>query len=185
MIQGKKEDKSINFLQPVGASESVVYTSFNWVTTIGKNLLMVVQIVVLVVFALRLVMDGRNNDLTTKINTQVGILENDTWKKNAIKYENLQSLTGDIKVIQEGQKLNSNWISEILSTIPFTLNVENVSFSHQRVGLSIRTTDFKALKNYEDALKNNNYYSDVKFNITKTGDELEVSVSFIINEEVE
>ena len=185
MIQGKKEDKSINFLQPVGASESVVYTSFNWVTTIGKNLLMIVQIVVLVVFALRLVMDGRNNDLTAKINTQVGILENDTWKKNTIKYENLQNLTEDIKVVQEGQKLNSNLISEILSTIPLTLNIESVAFSSNRVGIALRTTDFKALKNYEDSLKNNSYYSNVKFNITKTGDELEVSVAFVINEEVE
>jgi len=185
MIQGKKEDKSINFLQPVGASESVVFTSFNWVTSIGKNLLMVVQIVVLIVFALRLVMDGRNNDLTAKINNQVGILENDTWKKNAIKYENLQNLTQDIKVIQEGQELNSNLISEILSTIPLTLNIESVSFNNKRVGIALKTTDFKALKNYEDSLKTNNYYSDVKFNIAKTGDELEVSVSFIINEEIE
>jgi len=182
MITGKKEDKSINFLQPVGASESVVFTSVNWLATIGKNLLLIVQIVVLVVFALRIVMDGRNNDLTSKINSQVGILENDTWKKNAIKYENLQNLMGDIKVIGEKQDLNSNLISEILSAIPLTLNLENISFTNGRVSLSLKTTDFKALKNYEDALKNNTYYTDVKFNIAKTGDELEVAVSFNIKE---
>jgi hypothetical protein len=184
MITGKKEDKSINFLQPVGASESVVFTSFNWLGTIGKNLLLVVQIVVLVVFALRIVMDGKNNDLTSKINSQVGILENETWKKNAIKYENLQNLMGDIKLIGEEQELNSNLISEILSAIPLTLNLENISFTNGRVALSLKTTDFKALKDYEDALKNNSYYSDVRFNISKTGDELEVSVSFNIKEEV-
>jgi len=182
MIIGKKEDKSINFLEPVGASDSVVFTSVNWLATIGKNLLLVVQVIVLVVFALRIVMDGRNNDLTSKINSQVGILENDTWKKNAIKYENLQNLMGDIKVIGEKQDLNSNLISEILSAIPLTLNLENISFTNGRVSLSLKTTDFKALKNYEDALKNNTYYTDVKFNIAKTGDELEVAVSFNIKE---
>ncbi len=183
MITGKKEDKSINFLQPVGASESVVYTSFNWLGTIGKNLLLIVQIVVLVVFALRIVMDGRNNDLTSKINSQVGILENDTWKKNAIKYENLQNLMSDIRLVGDEQVLNSNLISEIISAIPLTLNLQNISFNNGRVSLSLNTTDFKALKDYEDALKNNSYYSNVRFNISKTGDELEVSASFNIIEE--
>ena len=90
----------------------------------------------------------------------------------------------DIKLIGAEQNLNSNLISEILSAIPLTLNLENISFSNGRVSLSLKTTDFKALKNYEDALKNNTYYTDVKFNISKTGDELEVSVSFNIKEEV-
>ena len=125
MITGKKEDKSINFLQPVGTTDSVVYTSFNWLTTIGKTLLMIVQGVVLVVFALRLVMDGRNNDLTSDINAQVKVLENETWKKNAIKYENLQGLIGDIKLVQEEQILYSSIISEILNSIPLTLEVED------------------------------------------------------------
>lgn len=185
MITNKNEDKSINFLQPVGTSESVVYTSFNWLTTIGKYLLICVQIVALGAFAFRLVMDGRNNDLSTSINKQVEVLENDTWKKNAIKYENLQSLLGDIKVIKEEQIINSSKISEILNAIPLTLNAESISFSNGRVSISITTTDFSALKNYEDALKNNEYYSDVRFDITKQGDGLDVSVSFVINQDIE
>ncbi len=92
---------------------------------------------------------------------------------------------GDVKLIEKGQDLNSNTISEILSAIPLTLNLENISFNQGRVSISLRTTDFKALKNYEDALKNNSYYSDVKFNIAKTGDELEVAISFNIKEEIE
>lgn len=185
MIPGKKEDKSINFLQPVGSTDSVAYTSFNWLTSIGKTLLMIVQGVVLVVFALRLVMDGKNNDLTSDINAQVKVLENDTWKKNAIKYENLQELIGDIKLVREEQMLYSSLISEILNSIPLTLEMENISFNNGRVSISINTTDFKALKDYEDALKNNEYYSDVRFNITKQGDGLQVSVSFAVEQKVD
>ena len=59
-----------------------------------------------------------------------------------------------------------------------------MSINNDRVSIAIKTTDFLALKNYEDALKNNTYYSDVRFNISKTNDELEVSVTFIVNEEV-
>lgn len=178
MLITKDQIKSINFLQPVGSSDGVLHTSFAWLTTIGKTMLLIVQAIVLAAFVFRLVMDGKNNDLTNEINAQVKVLENDTWKKNVIKYENLQTLLGDIKVVRDGQDLNSNLISEILNGIPLTLNVENVSIVNGRVSLSITTTDFKALRDYEDSLKSNASYSDTRVNISLQGKEYEVSITF-------
>ncbi len=185
MFKSKDQTKSINFLTPVGGSDSVGRTSFYWLTTVGKYMLIVVQAIVLAAFGFRLVRDGRNNDLADEINRQVGVLENDTWKKNVIKYENIQSLLGDIKEIKDNQDINSNLISEIISGIPVTINAESVSISGNRISLSLKTVDFQALKGYEDSLKNNTYYSDVKFNITLQGGEYEVGVSFLVNKEVE
>jgi hypothetical protein len=185
MLDRKENPKSIDFLQPVGKSEKVVEASFSWLTTIGKSLLMIVHVVVLGAFGYRLVTDGQNNDLTAEINAQVNILENDTWKKSAIKYENLQNLIEDIKIVKEEQELNSKLISEVLDGIPTTLNVENISITNKRVSITLTTSDFTALKNYEESLKNNgDYYSEVNFNIQKTGDELEVSISFQVIGEV-
>jgi hypothetical protein len=185
MLGKKDETKSINFLQPVGASDTVVVTSVNWLATVGKYFLTVTLIIVLGAFVFRFIKDQQNNDLTKEINDRVKVLENDTWKQNTIKYERLQALLGDIETVQEEQDLNSNLIAEIINGIPLTLNVESISINKGRVSISLKTIDFTALKNYEESLKNNTYYGDVRFDVKLTGDEWEVSLSFSVVEEVE
>lgn len=185
MLNSKDQTKSINFLEPVGSSDSVGRTSFYWLTTVGKYMLIGVQAIVLCAFGFRLIRDGRNNDLADEINRQVGVLENETWKKNVIKYENLQNLLEDIKGVKDNQDINSSIISEVISGIPITINAENLSINNKRVSLSLKTADFQALKAYEDSLKNNTYYSEVRFNISLEGAEYEVGVNFIINDKTE
>ncbi|MGI6423315.1 MAG: hypothetical protein ACOX0X_01665 [Candidatus Dojkabacteria bacterium] len=182
MFKREQEAKSINFLQPVNDESSALAGAISWVSTIGKRLLIVVEIVVLLAFFGRFIMDGRSNDLTEKINAQVVVLENDTWKQSSVRYDNLQTLLFDIKNIETGQKINSSVVSEIINNIPMTINLNNFSFNGTRVSLALTTPNFKALKDYEDSLKNNSYYSDVRFNINKSTDELEVNVSFLISE---
>jgi len=185
MLRTNDQKKSINFLQPVGGSDGVVQTSFSWLTSVGKWMLMAVEAIVLVAFGYRLVMDGRNNDLTSQINDQVKTLENDTWKRSALKYENLQNLLSDVKTVKEGQDLNSNLISEVINGVPLTLNVKNISINNGKVSLAITTTDFKALRSYEENLKNNSSYSEVKVNIELKDVEYEVSITFQVLDKVE
>ncbi len=185
MLKTKDQTKSINFLQPVGGSDGVIQTSFSWLTTIGKWMLMVVEIVVLGAFGYRLVMDGKNNDLTDQINDQVKTLENETWKKSAIKYQNLQSLLGDVKLASEKQDLNSKLISEVINGIPLTIDLESISINKGKVSLSLKTSDFKALRSYEDTLKNNSSYSEVKVNIKLEGTEYQVSINFVALKETD
>ncbi len=178
MFKTNDQTKSIDFLQPVGQSDGILQTSFSWLTSIGKWMLMIVQFLVLAAFGYRLVMDGKNNDLTSQINDQVKTLENDTWKKSAIKYQNYQYLLTDVKSISEGQEINSNLISEIINGVPLTLSVENISIGRNTISLSIITTDFKALRSYEESLKNNSNYSEVKVNIELKEGEYHVSINF-------
>ena len=185
MLKTKDQTKSINFLQPVGGSDGVIQTSFSWLTTIGKWMLMVVEIVVLGAFGYRLVMDGKNNDLTDQINDQVKTLENETWKKSAIKYQNLQSLLGDVQLASEKQELNSKLISEVINGIPLTIDLESISINKGKVSLSLKTSDFKALRSYEDTLKNNSSYSEVKVNIKLEGTEYQVSINFVALKETD
>lgn len=183
MFKRNSEPKSINFLEPINQDSDMLAGAFSWISTVGKNLLIIVEIVVLGAFFARFFMDERSNNLTDKINAHVDVLENDTWKQSSVKYDNLQNLLFDVKNIETGQTLNSSLVSEILSNIPMTLNVQSFSFNGTRVSIALTTPNFKALKDYEDSLKNNSYYSDVRFNINKAGDELEVNVSFLINQE--
>jgi hypothetical protein len=183
MLNTKDQAKSINFLQPVGGSDGVIQTSFSWLTTIGKWMLIVVEIVVLGAFGYRFVMDGKNNDLTDQINDQVKTLENETWKKSTIKYQNLQSVLGDIEIAKENQELNSKLISEVINGVPLTLDLQNISVNNGKVSLSIKTSDFKALRNYEDTLKSNSLYSDVKVSIKLEGTEYQVGINFAVIKE--
>jgi len=182
MFNKSPEAKSINFLEPVNQDSEMLAGAISWISTVGKNLLIVVEIIVLIAFGARFFMDERSNDLTEEVNAQVSVLENDTWKQSSIKYDNLQNLLFDVKNIETGQKINSSVVSEIISNIPMTINLESFTFNGSRVSLALTTPNFKALKDYEDSLKNNSYYSEVRFNIDKANDELEVNVNFLINE---
>lgn len=184
MFGKNEEPKSIDFLRPINTPTDVWAGTIDWLSKVAKSLLIVVAIVVIGVLFSRIILDRKNNDLAEDINALVTVLDNNAWKQNSIKYDNLQKLLVDVNQIERGQKLNSTVISEITSTIPPSLNVKNLSFSNNRVSLSIETTSFSALKQYEDSLKNNTYYSDVRFNITKSDSELEVSVSFILKEKI-
>ncbi|HQA87933.1 MAG TPA: hypothetical protein PLW18_02590, partial [Candidatus Dojkabacteria bacterium] len=99
MFNEKEEAKSINLLEPVGSGESVGRISISWLTTIGKWMLIIVEIISLAAFGYRFVMDGKNNDLTEQINSQVSTLENATWKKSIVRYGNYQTLLTDVKTV--------------------------------------------------------------------------------------
>ncbi len=184
MFKRNREPKSINFLEPINTPSDVWAGTVNWLSNVGKTLLIIVEIVVIAAFFSRFILDRKNNDLADEVNSLVTVLDNSAWRQNSIKYDNLQKLLTDIALVERGQKLNSTVVSEITSSIPSSLNVKNLSFNGDRVSISIETTNFAALKEYEDSLKNNTYYSDVKFNISKSDSDLDVSVSFILSERV-
>jgi hypothetical protein len=185
MFQKEKQPKSINFMEALYDPTDVWSSAYIWLVSIGKYLLIGVQIIVLGVFFSRLVLDGRNNDLTEEINNKVVLLSNDTWKRNAFLFENYQILLGDVKRIREGQTINSLQIRELISGVPGSLVLEGLSFSEGRVSLRLSSNNLNSVKDYESALKNNPMYEDVKFSITKEDAEISVGVSFYLNTEGE
>ncbi len=185
MFQKEKQPKSINFMETLYDPSDVWDSAYIWLVSIGKYLLIGVQIIVLIVFFSRLVLDGRNNDLTEEINNKVVLLSNETWKRNAFLFENYQILLGDIKNIREGQTINSLQIRELISGVPSNLVLEGLSFSEKRVSLRLSSNNLNSVKDYESSLKNNPMYEDVKFSITKEDAEISVGVSFYLSEEGE
>lgn len=185
MFQKEKQPKSINFLETLYDPSDFWSNAYIWLVSIGKYLLIGVQVIVLGVFFARFFLDGKNNDLTEEINNKVVLLSNDTWKRNAFLFENYQVLLGDIRNIREGQTINSLQIRELISGIPSTLVLEGLSFSGGRVSLRLSSNNLNSVKDYESALKNNPMYEDVKFSITKEDAEISIGVSFYLNTEGE
>ncbi len=179
----QKENKTINFLNPIVTSEDVLGNAYIWLFRIGKYLLLAVEIVVLIVFFARFILDKRNNDLTESINAKVELLSNEAWKQNSVRFENLQKLLIDAGTVRENQEMRSSDVSEILSGIPTSLVLSSFSMQGDQVSLHVTSSSLDIVNDYEFSLKQNPNYSDVTFNITKKSESYEVRVSFSINEE--
>lgn len=183
MFKSKKQPKSIDFLKPVYSPTDAWSTAYDWMINIGKYLLIGVEIVVLGVFFSRFILDKQSNDLTDDLNAKVVLLSNDAWKKNSALYSNYQVLLNDIKLTSNSQKINSTAISELISGIPSSLHLVSFSFAVENVSLRLTASNISAITDYEASLKNNPDYKDVKFNISKDNDTLNVSVNFSIAQE--
>lgn len=180
MFGKEKVPKSINFLDPVVKSNDIWTNAYDWMFSVGKYMLILVELLALGVFIARFVLDKKNNDLTKDINEQVEILSSSTWQQDSITYENIQTLLVDIGKVSNGQKQNSSTINEVRSGIPYGLSIETFSFNNGRISLNLKTTDFTAFKDYESAVKNNSNYEEVSFNTTKNGSIYEIRVNFVI-----
>lgn len=185
MFKSEKQPQSIDFLQPVYSPTDIWSNAYIWLSEVGKYLLIAVEVVVLGVFLSRFIMDKRNNDLTEEVNSKVTLLSNDTWKNNAVLFDNYQSLLLDVRKIRENQEINSAAISELINGVPSSLKIKNFSFSRGKVSFLFTANNLDAIKNYEAALKNNTDYHDVKFSITKDSNEINVRVTFSLYVEKE
>lgn len=174
--------KSIDFLRPVTRPDDIWANAYEWMFQVGKYMLIVVELIALGVFVARFIVDEQNNDLTRNINDQVAILSGGSWQQNSITYENIQNLMGDVNRIDQSQKINSVLINEIRDGIPYGLEVKTFSFNNRRISLNLQTTDFKAFKNYESAIKNNPNYENVTFSTTKNEETFDIRVNFVISE---
>jgi hypothetical protein len=176
---GKKEQpKSINFLETLYISSDIWNNAYIWLVNVGKYLLIAVQIVVLGVFFSRFILDRKNNDLTDEVNNKVVLLSNESWRKNAILFNNYQILLSDVKRVREGQEINSTEISQLISGVPSTFSLQALTYNEGRVTLHIISSNLNTVKNYESALKNNPDYHDIKVGITKEDADISVRVSF-------
>jgi len=184
MARVKRQPKSINLLQPVYSPTDVVSTVYTWLTTVGKYLLIVVELVVLGVFFSRFILDERNNDLTEEINSQIALLNDSTWRQNNRVYTNYQTILSDIEIVRMGQRTNSDIVSEVVSSIPPTIALKSFSLNGDRVSLRLTALNLDDIRVYETALKASSRYSDVTFSITKVEAEVAVSVTFNILREV-
>lgn len=178
-----RQPKSINLLDPVYSPTDAFSKAYIRLVNVGKYLLIIVELVVLAVFFSRFILDKQNNDLTEEINSQVGLLSDGTWRKNGTLYSNYQSVFRDIEIVRTGQKISSNIISEIVSGIPITLNLRSFSLRESRVSLSLMAINLEDVKIYESALKANERYKDVNFNISKDEFEIIVGITFNLNTE--
>lgn len=159
---------------------------YYWIFNVGKYILVMVEFLVLVVFASRFMIDRRNNDLSEEINNRIDTLGNDFFKNAEIRYSNLHLLLEDLASNNESQPLNSKQVSSVLDGLPSNIKLQNFNFGENQVSMNFTAPSFESIRDYEQKIQSNPAYSDISVRISKSGevsDDIDFSVSFKINSE--
>ncbi len=182
----KKLPRSINLLEPVFAPDDIWDKLYFWVFNVGKYIFVGVEIVVLIVFVTRFLVDKKSNDLSKKINLRVQTLSEDFYKDNVIKFSNLHDLLFDLNEATQNQVLNSKQIGSVLDSLPKNIKLERFSYSGDQVSMTFTASDFASITAFERFLNNNSAYTDISVKLNKSGDvasDIDFVVSYKINTE--
>lgn len=180
MAISKKNKNSIDLLDPIYSENDAFTKAYEWMVNIGRYLLIFVELIVLGVFFSRFILDKQNNDLSEEVEGQIQLLRTEPWVSNNVLYSRYQKLLKDVKIVKDGQQINSSIVSEIISGIPITLTLKGFSLNDMKVNMTLGANSLEEVKIYESALKENERYSDVSFNIQKEDAEISIGVSFNI-----
>ncbi|HRY74338.1 hypothetical protein KBB69_01315 [Candidatus Dojkabacteria bacterium] len=180
MAISKKNKNSINLIDPVYTENDAFTKAYEWMVTIGKYLLIFVEMIVLGVFFSRFFLDKKRIDLNEEVESQIQLLRTEPWVSNNILFSRYQKLLKDVGTVKNGQQINSSVVSEIVSGIPITLTLKGFTLNESKVSMSFMASSLEEVKIYESALKENERYSDVSFSIQKEDAEISVGVSFNI-----
>lgn len=180
MAISKKNKNSINLIDPVYTENDAFTKAYEWMVTIGKYLLIFVEMIVLGVFFSRFFLDKKRIDLNEEVESQIQLLRTEPWVSNNVLFSRYQKLLKDVKTVKNGQQINSSVVSEIVSGIPITLTLKGFTLNESKVSMSFMASSLEEVKIYESALKENERYSDVSFSIQKEDAEISVGVSFNI-----
>ncbi len=180
---GRKLPRSINLVQTINPPGDTFTIFYDWTFAIGKYLLVFIQIIIIVVFLMRLSVDRINNDLTMDINSQVDFLMQKEFRENEGRYRGFQMLFDDIDILDSAHEKNAREIVAVLDSIPNNVELLDFSFSNDRVGANFIANSLDEVKSYESFLKQNPKHSNVRLNLEKKGVEesvIEFSVAYDI-----
>lgn len=180
--------RTINLLDPIGMPSDTWSIIYNWVFNVGRYMMLTIEIIVLIVFFSRFILDKQNHDLTQDINDKTLILANQSLREEEVRYRNTQTLLSDVTKLNTSQPINSEEISLIVSSIPSSLTLDKFSFSTNKLSIVLLGTDIEVIRDYEFSLRQNTRYKDVTFTVSKSGtskEQYDVIVAFVINSDEE
>jgi|GEM_PF-2926018 len=187
-MRRKLPTKSVNLLSPIQPPQDTFSMLYDWAFSVGKFLLIFVQIVVIAVFITRLYWDQVNNDLTREINEKAAVLAQEDMQEREVLYRRLHSLFDDLNTLNTSQPRNARTVVVVLENVPRNVYLEDYSFNNGRLSKDFYAHDFADVREYERFLKGHPNHYDVSLELERTGDidrEIEFSVSYMIGEKEE
>lgn len=168
-MPAKIKRRTINLLEPIGVPADTWTAIYAWVFNVGRYLMLAIEIIVLVVFFSRFVLDKQNHDLTEEINDKAFLLSNQNFRLEEVRYKNTHLVLNDIYRLSNGQPLNSEDIALLLSSVPSGLTLDKFSYNNGRVSLTVIGSNIATIRDYEFSLRQNTNYENVTFTVSKAG----------------
>ncbi len=170
----KKEiSGSVNLLSPVEPPQDSFTILYDWSFSVGKIILVLVQIIVIIVFASRLYLDKVNNDLTRSINEQISFLSSPEVQEEEERYRRLHSFFSDISIIDTDHHPNALLIISLIDSFPEELIFSSFGFNQYKANFAFEADEFEHIRKYESMLKRNPHYKNVAVNLVKELENLE------------
>jgi Tfp pilus assembly protein PilN len=123
----------------------------NWAVTIGRILVVVVELAALVAFLYRFTLDNQLQDLRSKIKQEQAIIQ--LQKKNEDTYRNLQDRLSLISSFTKNGHKNLSTFEDILSFAPSGMTFTTVTFSPTEMQVEANVESVSSLSTFIGKLR--------------------------------
>ena len=164
-VMAKELPKALNLLDPAEKPTSAWDKIYVWVFSIGRYIIIGVEMIVLLAFASRFVLDRRNNDLKESLDVKVRILQDQ--KEIESELRRVQSILNNFSDMIDCQKLISPKLTDILDDIPDEFEIDSISVTQSSVNFSGLAPSYEVIKTLEEDLREDPDYGEVSVEISK------------------
>jgi Tfp pilus assembly protein PilN len=144
-----KTSASINLLR--NDKKETIEQIMNWTVTIGRILVIVVELVALVAFLYRFTLDNQLSDLHTKIKQEQAIVA--FQKKNEDTYRNLQVRLSVASTYSKSAGNNVKILKDIVSFAPSGMTFTTLTLSSQSMEIGVNVDSVIPLSVFISKLK--------------------------------
>lgn len=150
-----KKSASINLIK-TDRKETIDHV-VNWALTIGRALIILVEVIALSALLYRFVLDNQIRDLHTKIKQEQAILE--SQKKNEETYKNLQDRLSVISSVSDKGSDSVKIFKDIVAFAPLGMTFSNISLTESAIRIETNVSSVLPLSYFINSLKT---YKDVQ-----------------------
>jgi len=141
--------RSINLLG--NNRQELVEQITNWAVTIGRGLVIVIEVVALVAFLYRFSLDGQLQDLQTKIKQEQAIVL--FQKDNENTYRNLQERLSIASLFLTSANKEQKVFEDIISFAPAGISFSNISLSPDGIQIQADANSVSSLSTFINKLR--------------------------------
>jgi hypothetical protein len=159
--------RTLNLLResekPLGAWDKI----YIWVFSVGRYIIILVEIVVLVGFVARFSLDRHNNDLKESIDVKVDMLNAQRDVESELR--RVQSTLATFSKLIDYQETMSTRMNKILDLIPQEMDLRSFTINQNRISLQLESPSYEVAQVFEGRLRSDEDYGEVKVSVESEG----------------
>lgn len=170
--------RNLNLLQQMEKPQGAWDKVYSWVFTVGRYVIIGVEVIVLLGFVVRFSLDRKNNDLKDKIETKVNMLK--AQSESEAELRQVQGVLTNFSSIIKNQQPISSRLTKILGLIPSEMKLKSISITQSRISLELSAPSYSIAEGFEQSLRTDSDYSSVQVSLKSSGGASNVEFDVVI-----